>query len=84
MLIGVMRIFLFSDHLNEVGMIKNGDGSLQDCHKALIHYDKLLVKQKFVVEGGIHLKKTLMGWQAGTRSAIFWPLVLSITDVTLI
>ena len=84
MLIGVMRIFLFSDHLNEVGMIKNGDGSLQDCHKALIHYDKLLVKQKFLVEGGIHLKKTLMGWQAGTRSAIFWPLVLSITDVTLI
>ena len=65
-------------------MIKNGDGSLQDCHKALIHYDKLLVKQKFLVEGGIHLKKTLMGWQAGTRSAIFWPLVLSITDVTLI
>ena len=58
MLIGVMRIFLFSDHLNEVGMIKNGDGSLQDCHKALIHYDKLLVKQKFLVEEGIHLKKT--------------------------
>jgi len=40
------------DHLNEVGMIKNGDGSLQDCHKALIHYDKLLVKQKFLVEPG--------------------------------
>ena len=36
-------------------MIKNGDGSLQDCHKALIHYDKLLVKQKFLVEEGIHL-----------------------------
>ena len=40
------------DHLNEVGMIKNGDGSLQDCHKALIHYDKLLVQQKFLVEAG--------------------------------
>jgi len=42
----------------EVGMIKNGDGSLQDCHKALIHYDKLLVKQKFLVEEGIHLITT--------------------------
>ena len=59
MMIEGMRIFLFSDHLNEVGMIKNGDGSLQDCHKALIHYDKLLVKQKFLVEGGIHLTKEL-------------------------
>ena len=68
MMIGIMRIFLFSDHLNEVGMIKNGDGSLQDCHKALIHYDKLLVKQKFLVEEGIHLKKRLM--QAGARGSI--------------
>ena len=61
MMIGIMRIFLFSDHLNEVGMIKNGDGSLQDCHKALIHYDKLLVKQKFLVEEGIHLTKNANG-----------------------
>jgi len=40
------------DHLNEVGMIKTGDGSLQDCHKALIHYDRLLVQQKFLAEPG--------------------------------
>ena len=38
-------------------MIKNGDGSLQDCHKALLHYDKLLVQQKFLVELGIHFHK---------------------------
>ena len=41
-------------------MIKNGDGSLQDCHKALIHYDKLLVQQNFLVELGIHLTKNVL------------------------
>ena len=45
--------------LNEVGMIKNGDGSLQDCHKALQHYDKLLVQQNFLVELGIIYQKYL-------------------------
>ena len=41
-------------------MIKNGDGSLQDCHKALMHYDKLLVQQNFLVELGIHLTKNVL------------------------
>jgi len=40
------------DHFQEVGAIKVSDGSLQDCHKALLHYNKILVEGNFIAESG--------------------------------
>jgi len=41
-----------SDHFQEVGVVKTSDGSLQDCHKALLHYNKILVQGNFIAESG--------------------------------
>ena len=42
----------FSDHYVEVGAIKPSDGSLQDCHKSLIHYNKILMESNFLANSG--------------------------------
>ena len=39
-------------HLEYIGQIKVSDGSLQDCNKALHHYDKMLVEAKFLSRPG--------------------------------
>ena len=44
--------FCCSDHFLETGQIKVSDGSLQDCNKALHHYDKMLVEAKFLSRPG--------------------------------
>ena len=52
MTLNPFNIYCSSDHFLETGQIKVSNGSLQDCNKALHHYDKMLVEAKFLSRPG--------------------------------
>merc|ERR1712131_486311 len=48
----VVSIQNICDHYVQVGAIKPSDGSMQDCHKSLLHYNQILMKSGLLKESG--------------------------------